>query len=272
MIDQEIRQREAPGKRRIALLLEYDGTRYAGSQLQLNAPTIQGEVEAAIAEVTQEQVRVALAGRTDAGVHALGQVAAFDIGTAVEPAILWRALNALLPRDIVARDLREVEAGFDPRRQAVRRQYRYVVDNGPIRPAIGRESIWHVGGRLDSEAMAAAAALIAGVHDFAAFASPLKEKDASTVRNLECLQVKRRGRTVLVDAVANAFLPHQVRRMVGCLVEVGRGRISVEGYGALLGGPPASAGPAAPARGLTLVAVEYTRPLFENVDSDAAVC
>jgi tRNA pseudouridine38-40 synthase len=268
----ELREDQLPEKRRVALLLEYDGTRYAGSQLQSNAPTIQGEIEAAIVEVTQEQVRIALAGRTDAGVHALGQVAAFDIGTKVEPAILWRALNAVLPKDVVARDLREVEAGFDPRRQAVRRHYRYAIDNGPIRPAIGRERVWHVGGRLDVDAMAAAAALIAGEHDFAAFASPLEDRDASTVRNLECLKVKRRGRTVLVDAVANAFLPHQVRRMVGCLVEVGRGRLSAEGYGALLVGPPASAGPAAPARGLTLVAVEYSRPLFENVDSDATVC
>src|SRR5437762_14264046 len=112
---------EAPGKRRIALLLEYDGTRYAGSQFQPDAPTIQAELEAAIAEVTQEQVRVALAGRTDAGVHALGQVAAFDLGMKLEPAILLRAINAVLPKDIVGRDLKEVEAGFDPRRQAVRR-------------------------------------------------------------------------------------------------------------------------------------------------------
>jgi tRNA pseudouridine38-40 synthase len=272
LTSKEILEGESGEKRRVALLLEYDGTRYAGSQLQPNAPTIQGEVEAAIVEVTQEPVRIALAGRTDAGVHALGQVAAFDVGMKLEPAILWRAINAVLPKDIVARDLREVEAGFDPRRQAIRRHYRYVIDNSPTRPALGRERVWHVGGSLDTDAMAAAAAMIVGEHDFAAFASGLEDRDASTVRNLECLQVKRRGRTLLVDAVANAFLPHQVRRMVGCLVEVGRGRLSVEGYGALLGGPPASAGPAAPARGLTLVAVEYGRPLFENVDSDAAVC
>jgi tRNA pseudouridine38-40 synthase len=261
-----------PTVRRIALLLEYDGTRYAGSQLQPNAPTIQGALEATIEEIIEEEVRVALAGRTDAGVHARGQVAAFDTTSALAPDVLLRALNALLPRDIAVRGVTETVPGFDPRRDAVGRQYRYVIDNGATRPALGRERSWHVGGPLDVDAMAAAARLLLGERDFAAFAGAPESPDASTIRNLRCFTAERKGNHIVFHVAANAFLSHQVRRMVGALVEVGRGRLAVAGYGDLLAGPPSSAGPAAPARGLTLMQVDYQQPLFHTVEPDPVVC
>jgi len=250
--------------RRIALLLEYEGTRYAGSQFQTNAPTVQGELEAAVTKTTGEQARASFAGRTDAGVHALGQVAAFTTASALPGETLVDALNAWLPRDIAVRAAREVEAGFDPRRQAVRRRYRYIVENRSARPALGRELCWHLSRPLDVEDMAQAAAAMAGEHDFAAFGGPLEDPQATTVRRVESFTVARDGTRVVFEVVANAFLPHQVRRMVGALVRVGLGNMAAAEYAALLGGPPSSAGPAAPARGLFLMQVDYARPLFDE--------
>ncbi len=248
--------------RRIALLLEYDGTRFAGSQLQSNAETVQGVIEAAIGRTTREETRVAFAGRTDAGVHALGQVASFVTQSALDVETLRRALNAWLPEDVVVREAAEVDDRFDPRRQAVQRHYRYVIDNRPVRPALDRGRAWHVATPLDVEAMSAAARGIVGTHDFAPFASRLEDEGASTVRDLRCFEVRRQTERVICDVVANAFLPHQVRRMVGALVDVGKGRLGVEAYSALLDAPPASAGPAAPAQGLYLVEVTYREAIF----------
>lgn len=250
--------------RRFALLLEYDGTRFAGSQLQPNARSVQGVLEEAIERVTIERSRVSMAGRTDAGVHAYGQVASFVSGTRLEPAVLKRALNACLPEDVVVRALRAVAESFDPRRQALRRHYRYLIDSRDERPALERQRMWSVPGPLDVQAMSVAARSIQGRHNFAAFAGALENPGASTLRDLQRFDVNSSGRTIVCDATANAFLPHQVRRMVGALVEVGRGRLSPEQYAALLSGPPGSAGPAAPAHGLYLLCVDYEPPLFED--------
>ena len=251
-----------PPGRRIALLLEYDGTRLAGSQFQVNARTVQGELEAAIGKTTGEAVRCAFAGRTDAGVHARGQVAAFSTASALSPDTIANALNHWLPEDIVVPAAAEVESAFDPRRQAVRRHYRFVIENRRSRPALDRRFVWHVAGHLDVAAMSEAAQLLAGEHDFAAFASALEDPGASTVRRLDCFDVKREGSQIMLTASGNAFLPHQVRRMTGALVSVGQGKLAPAAYRALLEGPPSSAGPAAPARGLTLMAVEYEREIF----------
>jgi tRNA pseudouridine38-40 synthase len=257
--------------RRVALLVEYDGGRFAGSQLQSNAVTVQSVLEGAAAKATMEASRIAFAGRTDAGVHARGQVAAFSTGSGLDCETLGRALNAWLPDDVVVREVVEVAADFDPRRDARRRWYRYVIDNGPVRPALERGRAWHVAGTLDAEAMAQAAARLVGKHDFAAFASRLEDASASTVRELYRFDVTRDGTAVYADVEANAFLPHQVRRMVGALVDVGRGKLSVEAYAALLDGAPTSAGPAAPSQGLYLMRVQYETPLF-RLDSRGAVC
>lgn len=257
--------------RRVALLLEYDGARFAGSQLQSNAITIQGVLEDAIVRATEETSRVAFAGRTDAGVHACGQVAAFSTESRLDCETLRRALNAWLPDDVSVRAVAEVAPDFDPRRDARRRRYRYIIDNGDVRPALDRGRAWHVAGALDTEAMAGAAARLAGRHDFAAFASRLEDTSASTMRELYSFEVTRTGARILIDVAANAFLPHQVRRMTGALVEVGRGKLTPEAYRALLQGPPTSAGSAAPAHGLYLKAVEYETPLF-RLDSNHTVC
>jgi tRNA pseudouridine38-40 synthase len=258
---------------RFVLLLEYDGGRFAGSQYQANAPTVQAALEDAIEKTTGERTRVAFAGRTDAGTHARGQVASFLSATRLEPGVLQRALNAWLPDDVAVREAAAAPPELDVRRHALRRHYRYVIDNGPVRPALDRDRAWYVAPRLEVEAMAEAASRITGMHDFAAFAGPMEDESASTMRDLSCFEVRRRGGTIELDAEANAFLPHQVRRMVGALVEVGKGRLSADDYVALLDGRPASAGPVAPARGLYLMGVVYATPLFEtSLDSEARVC
>jgi tRNA pseudouridine38-40 synthase len=249
-------------ERRIALLLEYEGTRYAGSQLQANAPTVQGELEAAIEKTTGERLRVAFAGRTDAGVHALGQVAAFTTASRLGIEKVRDALNAWLPKDIAVIAAADADASFDPRRRALRRRYRYVIENRRSRPAVGRDFCWHLGRQLDLDAMRAAAPALVGEHDFAAFAGALEEPEASTVRRVEAFEVRREHTRIVIEVTANAFLPHQVRRMAGALVQVGLGRLGPAAYGALLEGPPSSAGPAAPARGLFLVSVEYEADPF----------
>lgn len=243
--------------RRIALLLEYDGAAYAGSQLQRNAPSIQGELEAAIRRLTGESVRAAFAGRTDAGVHATGQVAAFDTASGHDPATFVRALNALVPEDIAVRAAAVAPAGFDPRRDARMRRYRYTIWNAAARSPLCRRTSWHVRAALDVEAMAAEAEMLIGEHDLASFgaAVPLGR---SSRRQVFRTAVERRGALVTVEMEANAFLPHQVRRTVGALVEVGTGRLARGAFAGWLAEPKAGrAGPAAPPQGLCLVEVQY---------------
>ncbi len=243
---------------RVALLLEYDGAAYGGSQLQRNAPSIQGELERALAALIGAPVRAALAGRTDAGVHASGQVAAFTTAARHGPATYVRALNALLPPDIAVRAAAEVDEGFDPRRHAVRRLYRYCILAGSTRRPLWRRSAWHVPVSLDTTAMAQALAVLPGEHDFAAFGG-LPGPGRSTIRRMERAWLEQhQGEGIGVWLEANAFLPHQVRRTVGALVEIGRGRLAPEVFAEWLAGPRAGrAGPAAPPQGLTLVSVAY---------------
>lgn len=258
--------------RRVALLLEYDGTRYAGSQLQANAATVQSVLERAIEETTTQHARVGFAGRTDAGVHARGQVASFVTGTRLTVEVLQRALNARLPDDVVVRAAADVGLDFDPRRHARRRHYRYVIDNRPTRSALDRARAWHVGRALDVASMAEAARTIVGEHDFRAFASKLEDSSASTVRDLQRFDVTRRGREIVLDVVGNAFLPHQVRRMAGALVEVGKSKLGLEEYSRLLAGAPASSGPVAPPHGLYLLRVQYDTVVFPMLDSGCGAC
>ena len=255
--------------RRLALLLEYEGTGYGGSQYQKNAETIQDVLERALRSLTGEPIRVALAGRTDAGVHARGQVATFTSGSRHGPDVFVRALNHHLPEQVAVRMVREVALTFDPRRQAVSRWYRYTIHNGRQRPALMRAVVWQVEERLDADAMAEAAATLVGEHDFAAFTKPSFAARRSTCRRMTRAEVKRCGRRIRVEVEANAFLPHQVRRIVGSLVEVGRGRLSAEEFRNLLGeAKPGVAGLAAPARGLCLMKVRYEDGLFDDEDDE----
>ena len=241
--------------RRVALALEYDGTGYSGSQYQENAPSIQGALEAAINNLTGERTRVAFAGRTDAGVHALCQVAAFDTRASLEIGAFVSGLNHFLPDDIAVKRALDVDPAFDPRRHATNRVYAYRIDNRRVRSPLMRNRVWHVERPLDVAALARAARSLEGTHDFAAFAGPY---DGSTVRSLRCCQVLGDCGQVTLRFEAQSFLPHQVRRTVGQLVDVGLGRLDVERIARLLDEAiPSSAGPAAPACGLYLAHIEY---------------
>jgi tRNA pseudouridine38-40 synthase len=247
--------------RRIALLLEYDGTAYCGSQYQDNGPSIQSELEAAVNKLTGESMRAAFAGRTDSGVHALGQVAALDTRSRLSAPELMSGINHFLADDIVVVSATEVAAGFDPRRDARSRTYRYRIENRGARLALERWRAWHVARPLDVAAMQGAAGLLRGKHDFAAFAGAY---ESSTVRTLRRCEVSARCGRVTVEFEAQAFLPHQVRRTVGPLVEIGLGRMTEATLGELLReAAPSSAGPAAPAHGLYLVSIAYDGLEFE---------
>ena len=241
--------------RRLALLLEYDGSPYGGSQLQKNAPSIQGELETALHKLTGETLRVAFAGRTDAGVHARGQVAAFTTGSTLTADVFVRALNALLPASIAVRNAVETPEDFDPRRHAASRTYRYMIYNASARSPLWEARAWHVAERLDIEAMGQAAQALVGEHDFAAFS---RREGVSTVRLVRRCEVSARLPLVEIEMEANAFLRQQVRRTVGALIRVGTGRLSVAGFRRLLkAAEPASAGPVAPPQGLYLLRVAY---------------
>jgi tRNA pseudouridine38-40 synthase len=243
------------GGRRIAVLLEYDGTAFSGSQYQENGRSIQAELESAINNLTGESARCAFAGRTDAGVHALGQVAAFDTHARLAEAAFVSGLNHFLPEDIGVLVALDVAAGFDPRRDARSRAYRYRISNRATRSPLLRQRAWHVPRPLDVAAMRRAARLLEGAHNFAAFAG---RYEGSTERTLRRCEVGRERQRVTVEMEARAFLPHQVRRTVGPLVEVGLGRMSLDELGALLErAEPSSAAPVAPACGLYLVSIAY---------------
>lgn len=251
--------------RRIALVLEYDGTGYAGSQRQQDDPSIQETLESAIQQLTGELPRTAFAGRTDAGVHARGQVAAFDTTSALETSVFESGLNAHLPDQIAVRRAREVNADFDPRRHASDRTYRYTIYNEPNRSPLRRINAWHVHGPLDTTAMQAAATLLIGQHDFASFT---RDEGIATVRCIHRCDVTADPPHIFLDVRANAFLRHQIRRTVGALAQVGRGKLSVEGFRGLLDVPElASAGPLAPPQGLCLEHVSY--PGLDLTDTNA---
>ena len=262
--------------RRIALLLEYDGTRYRGFQWQPDAPTIQSELERAIETLTGEIVRVAGAGRTDSGVHARGQVATFLTSSAFPSETLLQALNHHLPDDISVHATSEVGLGFDPRRDAVSRRYRYVIYNGPTPSPLQRGRSCHVRGELDVTSMNVAARLLVGVHDFASFARSPEVPGASTVRHMIEASVHREGKLVILDLEGNAFLTHQVRRTAGALVEVGGGRMGIEEFRDLIERSRTGlAGPTLSPEGLYLEEVCYPDPgpfpMYETVEAEASV-
>jgi tRNA pseudouridine38-40 synthase len=242
---------------------EYDGTDYAGFQLQANARSVQGELEAALTRLNRgERVVVDGAGRTDAGVHASGMVIAFTYAGEVAGSRLQRAVNALLPRDVAIRDLRRAPDGFHPRYAARYREYRYTVWNGPRSPLRERQALW-VRDPLDDVAMDRAGQAFIGRHDFGAFGGVVE--DRSPVRTVHAVRVRRRGALVTIDVRADAFLRGMVRRMVAVLLEVGHGRLNEEDVRlALAARTPARNGAAAPARGLCLRRVALGRRRGEN--------
>ena len=243
---------------RLALVVEYDGTGYRGFQYQANAPSIQEELERAIAGLTGETVRIKGAGRTDAGVHARGQVVAFDTESQHLTDVWVRALNAKLADDVAVTAAYRVDREFDPRRQALRRTYVYTIVNRPTPSPLWRRKAHLVRGELDAERMDRAARCLAGTRDFRRFCGPLEDRGGSTVRSLYEASVTRSGERVTFTVAASSFLPHQVRRMAGALVDVGQGRLSLSDFKLMVKGEDTSAvSKALPPQGLCLMAVTY---------------
>ncbi len=241
---------------RLRAIVEYDGTRYAGFQRQANALTIQGEIESVLRRLTQEDVRILAAGRTDAGVHALGQVIAFDTNWAHSLEELHQGMNALLPEDIAIRRLDAAPAGFHPRFDALSRLYRYQIWNHPIRSPLRCRYAHHVPQMLDVEKMAEATRVLVGVHDFATFGTPTQGE--STVRQVHRLEWGRAGPLVWMEIEANGFLRTMVRCIVGTALQVGLGHMSAEEFAQRFASKERSqTSPPAPSQGLCLVAVRY---------------
>ena len=246
---------------------EYDGTDLAGFQLQLNARTVQGELEAALARLNRgERVVVDGAGRTDTGVHASGQVIAFTFPGDLAGRLLERAINAQLPRDVAISGLRRVPDEFHPRYAARYREYRYTVWNGPRSPLRERSALG-LRTPLDVAAMARAASVFVGRHDFSGFGGITGR---TSVRTVLMVRVRKAGHMVTIDVRAQAFLRGQVRRMVAGLLEVGLGKIDEAALAAALAAPgPALNGQAAPAKGLCLRYVALgRRPVDDKEDEE----
>jgi len=250
---------------RLALVIEYDGARYVGSQLQNDLPTIQSELEKALLALTGEEIRVSLAGRTDAGVHAHGQVAGFNTASALPEKTFISGLNHFLPADISVKSARRVDAAFDPRRSASKREYEYFILNSNTRSALWCGRAYQVTGDIDVEAMDKACRLLVGEHDFASFASGIEDSEKSTFRHMYEASVRREGDMVIVKLVANAFLPHQVRNTIGALLRIGQGKMTQDEFQGIINLREFGlAGPSAPACGLYLNKVYYGSNLEEG--------
>ena len=243
-------------KYHVMAVVEYDGTEYLGFQIQRSGRSIQGEIQRALESITQHRTRIVGAGRTDAGVHAKGQVIDFAARWDHPLSDLQRALNAVLPKDIAIAELREAPPGFHARYSARSRAYVYTIYNGLVRSPLVARYEYHCPRPLDVKGMDGACGLLLGTHDFLAFGWP--PRGDNTVRTVLCADCRRTGNTVVIRLEADAFLRGMVRRIVGNLVLVGSGDLSMEGFAGLLSlGHRRTPAVAAPAHGLCLVSVNY---------------
>jgi tRNA pseudouridine38-40 synthase len=255
-MDGEVAGSEVAGRRHFRALVEYDGTDYHGFQFQSDRRSVQGVLEKALSKLTGQASRMVGAGRTDAGVHATGQVIAFWASWRHEVTDLLRAMNAVLPKDVVLLSLEIAPRGFHPRYSARSRCYRYTVLNQPLRSPLNRRWALGMSKPLDIERMNQAAAGLVGEHDFATFGRP--PRGQNTVRQVLRANWWREQALVHFDIEANAFLQKMVRSLVGTLLQVGIGDLSLEEFGRRLAACDRSlAGPTAPPHGLCLVAVNY---------------
>jgi len=239
-------------------VLGYDGTAYHGWQVQPTLPTVQGVVLAAARQCLGPDVRVTGASRTDAGVHALGQVASLTTQSALEPAAVRAALNALLPGDVRVHEVAEAGQDFDARRSAAGKRYAYLIDNAPVAAPLLRRFAWHVRAPLDLPAMRRALGALRGRHDFSAFCAAAG-RDADPTCCVRATHVVARRQRIGILISADRFVHHMVRNIVGSVVDVGRGRRDAEWVAAVLASRDrARAAATAPAQGLTLVRVRYS--------------
>ncbi len=246
--------------RRVRLSLSYDGTNYHGWQVQPGLPTIQGVLESVLTRIEGSPVHVHGSGRTDAGVHALAQVAAFDLANPIPCENLRKAMNRLLPRDIRVLSAGEAAADFHPRYQATAKTYEYRILRSEICLPFDRFYVYHHPYRLNEACMIELAGVFEGEHDFSAFAAS-DERDElglSKVRTIFHSSLERSGDRLIYRVRGSGFLKHMVRNMVGVLLEAGKGNLSRADLEARLApGSKIPAGPTSPARGLFLVDVEY---------------
>lgn len=242
--------------RNIKVVVEYDGTDYVGFQRHPGRRTIQGELERALTRITKQPVVISGAGRTDAGVHAVGQVISFVTGGTIPVDRVPYALNCVLPRAIVARDASEMPPEFHARYSAKSRRYRYAILNcEKPRALVGRYS-WHVPGEIDVNSMRFGGECLIGKHDFTSFSASMATP--SRVREIASLGICRDGESITVEIEANAFLHSMARIIVGTLVEVGQGRRKPEDIQGILDGTDRRmAGMTAPPQGLVLMEVTY---------------
>jgi tRNA pseudouridine38-40 synthase len=248
----------------VKIVLEYDGTCYAGWQRQPDHPTIQAAVERAIRQVSQATVSVIGAGRTDSGVHARGQVASFRTERGW-PASNWvRALNTVLPKDIAVRSSTLMDDRFHAQHDARGKLYIYRILQRPARPAIDRAFVWHIYKPLDDAAMQQAAATLIGSQDFSSFEGSLTDNN-NPICHLQRLAVIRRDDQILIEAYADRFLKHMVRAMVGTIIEVGLGKRAPDSLTEVLQAQDRSAaGQTAPPHGLCLMRVDYGQQSAED--------
>lgn len=254
-------------KRGLKLLIEYDGTRYAGWQIQPNGMAVQQVIESALANVLGNPVRLRSSGRTDAGVHAAGMVAMCTTDSTIPVAGIQASLNKLLPDDIAVHSISEINSDFNPIKEARFKQYQYTIYNGLVRSPLMRHYSWHVREKLDISAMRQAAAYFVGEHNFGAFRA--SNSDAKTsVRSIMSVQIQAQNQLIKIDIVGTGFLKNMVRIMTGTLVDIGRGRYSPEHILALLEDKDRKkAGVTAPACGLCLLRVEYDESTFPPAGS-----
>jgi tRNA pseudouridine38-40 synthase len=245
--------------RNILLTIEYDGTAYAGWQVQPNGLSIQQVVETALEKMLQEKVRLNSSGRTDAGVHAVAMPACFVTSRGLPLKAFTAGLNSVLPPDIAVRKAVEVPLEFLPRREATAKHYRYTLHVSPTRSPLHRLTSWQLRGPLDVDAMRQAAGFFVGEHDFASFrGSGCAAK--TTVRTVHSLEIRTEGNLMIFDVTGAGFLRNMVRIMVGTIVEAGFGRRQPGSVRELLERPDRqSAGVTAPAQGLSLVEVYFGR-------------
>lgn len=241
--------------------MEYDGTRYHGFQWQLGVPTVQDELERAIRRLCEKSSRVIAASRTDAGVHAKGQVVSFWTESSLDTITWVKALNYYLPKDIAVKAAYRAGADFSVRRDALSREYRYYILSSETPSPFSRRFALFMPQMLDLDIMNEACQLILGEHDFISFASSIEGKK-STVRHVYGAGIEKKGDFIVFRMVADSFLPHQVRSTLGLLIRLGLGKLRIKDFHDIMEAKTLGlAGPLVPPQGLWLMKIRYPRPL-----------